>query len=1058
MVGNSSGDECNGHMAQNIQAEIELKQLCNTPSQIVSPSSNKPINGVKQDNLLGSYRFTRANIQLKPEKVMNYLMKTQKINTSIFEKRKTITNFEILSQIMPPLSLKYETDLFDQKEDKQISNNILEIENGEYLRGQMDVNVLMSGSKGIIHRVFNDYGPETAATFIDNLQNIITEYMKDVAYSVGINDLIANKRTYDEIDEVIKNQKNEVKQLIDQIHLGIYKNESGDKNIEDFELRVNNILNKATEETGKIGFKSLSPNNRFLMIVKSGSKGKKINLSQMICCLGQQNVDGRRVPYGFDNRTLPHFQKYDDSPVSRGFVENSYISGLTATDLFFHAMCGRIGLIDTAVKTSATGYIQRRIIKGLEDLKVEYDMTVRNSFGKIIQFAYGENGFDPTKDENQSIPLVSMTIEEIYQHYNIGEDEMTKHIYTKDALKRAKEEIVEFKSKAKQYIEMMIDSRKTLIEDVFRFKDDSGIKAPIHIERTIQTIQGNLNINANSLVDITPLEVFKMVEEMFHRIETIFTFMPMNTPWRILYYYYLSPKYLLQKRRFNRHGVQLLLEKILLKWKQSMIAPGEMVGVIAGQSIGEPTTQMTLNSFHTSSGTASKGNVLGGVPRVEELLRLTKNPKTPSLTIYLKPEDRYDQMRAQNVANMIEYTRLADLVISSQICFDPKEDATVIPEDEILLKEFYKYEQIIYNAAGVKPNNNTTGKSKWIVRLEFDPKILLDKNITMNDIHFAITNSAYGNDNNLTCVYSDFNSDKLIFRIRIGASLFQKQAKRANKSIVPLDDQDDINLLKSYQNALLNNIVLRGIPGVNNVIPRKLKNTLILEDGNYVKKNTWILDTSGTNLMDVLALDYIDVNNTYTNDVREVFDVLGVFAARQVLYEEFVNVMTPTYINYHHLSLLCDRIMSTKDLVPIFRTGIQNDNIGPIAKATFETHTEELLKASKHGELDPVKGVSANIMMGQLGFFGTNSFELLFDTEQLKNLKAIDTPVTDDDDDESNPFSELLPQNKKMSPECEKTNINIVNGINKLTLNGPQPDNINNRCIMEDEYEENLGF
>ena len=985
---------------------------------------------------------------------MNYLMKFQNVNTTLFQKRKEITNFELLTQITPPLTLKYETELFDKNEDKNISNNILEIQNGEYLRGQLEVKTLMGGSKGIIHRIYNDYGPESAATYIDDFQNVITEYMKDVAYSVGIDDLVANRKTYDEIEEVIKHRKSEVKQLMDEIHLGIYKNESGEKNIDDFEFRVSNILNKATEDTGNIGFKSLNPENRFLMIVKSGSKGKKLNLSQMICCLGQQNVDGRRVPYGFDNRTLPHFQKYDDSPVSRGFVENSYISGLTAPDLFFHAMCGRIGLIDTAVKTSSSGYIQRRIIKGLEDLKVEYDMTVRNSFGKIIQFAYGENGFDPTKDEDQNIPLVSMTIEEIYQHYNIAEEELTKELYTKDALKQAKRDIVDFKTKAKHYISTMIDSRKTLIEEVFNFKDDSVVKIPVHIERTIQTIQGNLNINANSLVDITPLEVFQIVEEMFNRIKTIFPFMPMNTPFRILYFYYLSPKYLIHKKRFNRHAIQLLLEKILLKWKQSMISPGEMVGVIAGQSIGEPTTQLTLNSFHTSSGTASKGNVLGGVPRVEELLRLSENPKTPSLTIYLKDKDRYEQTNAQQIANMIEYTRLADLVISSQICFDPKEESTVIPEDQLLLQEFYKYEKLISVAA-----NTTTSspiqKSKWIVRLVFDPKILLEKNITMNDIHFAITNSVYGNDNNLSCIYSDLNSDKLIFRIRIGASLFQKQAKRSSKSVIPLDDQDDINLLKSFQTSLLNKIVLRGIPNVHNVIPRKMQNMLIPQDGNYVKKTAWILDTSGTNLMDVLALDYIDTKNTYTNDVREMFDVLGVFAARQSLYEEFVNVMSPTYINYHHLGLLCDRIMSTKDLVPIFRTGIQNDNIGPIAKATFETHTEELLKASKHGLLDPVKGVSANIMMGQLGFFGTNAFELLFDPEQLKNIKPVDDTTTED---EINPFSELLPQNKKELAECAKSNINIANGINRLVLNGPQPNNINNRCIMEDEYEDDIGF
>lgn len=1051
------GDEMNAHFPQNIMAEIELRQLCTTVSQIISPSSNKPIIGIFQDNLLGAFRFTRPNIKLAPKTVMNYLMKFQNVNTSLFQKRTDITNFEILSQIMPPLTLKYETKLFDKDEDKKTSNNVLEIENGEYLRGQMETEVLMGGSKGIIHRIFNDYGQERTANFIDDLQNIITEYMKDSAYSVGINDLIANKKTYDEISQVIKNRKTEVKQLIDEIHLGIYKNTSGDKNIEDFELRVNNILNKATEDTGKLGRKSLNPNNRFLMIVKSGSKGKEINLSQMICCLGQQNVDGKRVPYGFDNRTLPHFQKYDDSPVSRGFVENSYISGLTATDLFFHAMCGRIGLIDTAVKTSSTGYVQRRLIKGLEDLKIEYDMTVRNSFGKIIQFAYGENGFDPAKDETQNIPLISMTIEEIYQHYNISDYELTKEIYTKETYKIAKTEIVNLKIKTKYYIDMMIESRKILIEDVFQYKDESAVKIPIHIERTIQTIQGNLNINANSLVDITPLEVYNMVENMFERIKNMFTFMPMNTPFKILYFYYLSPKYLLQKRRFNRYGIQLLLENILLKWKESIITPGEMVGVIAGQSIGEPTTQMTLNSFHTSSGSASKGNVLSGVPRVEELLRLTKNPKTPSLTISLKDKDRYEQSKAQNIANIIEYTKLADLIISSQICFEPKEDATVIPEDEMLLREFYKYEELIYRASGNIHSSSINTKSKWIVRLEFDHKILLDKNITMNDIHFAITNSVYGNDNNLTCIYSDLNSDKLIFRIRIDASLFQKQTKRINKSIIPLDDQDDINLLKTYQNALLNNIVLRGILGVKNVIPRKIQNVLTLEDGNYVKKNIWVLDTTGSNLMDVLSLDNIDTNKTYTNDVREVFDVLGVFAARQILYEEFVNVMNPTYINYHHLSLLCDRIMSTKELVPIYRTGIQNDNIGPIAKATFETHTEELLKASKHAELDPVKGVSSNIMMGQLGFFGTNSFELLFDTEQLKNLKPIDDDYIKDDDDDDNPFSELYEKNVVID-NCAKQIINIDNGVANLSLKGPEFYNQSTKCIMEDEYEDEMDF
>ena len=128
-------------------------------------------------------------------------------------------------------------------------------------------------------------------------------------------------------------------------------------------------------------------------MVEAGSKGSDLNISQMISCLGQQNVDGKRIPYGFENRTLYHITQFDDGPLARGFVESSFIGGLTPQELFFHAMGGRVGLIDTAVKTSQTGYIQRRLIKGMEDLLVEYDMTVRNNKGKIVQYSYGDDNY-----------------------------------------------------------------------------------------------------------------------------------------------------------------------------------------------------------------------------------------------------------------------------------------------------------------------------------------------------------------------------------------------------------------------------------------------------------------------------------------------------------------------------------------------------------------------------------------------------------------------------------------------------------------------------------------
>jgi DNA-directed RNA polymerase II subunit RPB1 len=169
------------------------------------------------------------------------------------------------------------------------------------------------------------------------------------------------------------------------------------------------------------------------------------------------------------------------------------------------------------------------------------------------------------------------------------------------------------------------------------------------------------------------------------------------------------------------------------------------------------------------------------------------------------------------------------------------------------------------------------------------------------------------------------------------------------------------------------------------------------DEGMYVPKDIWILDTTGSNLMDVLSFDFIDSARTYSNDIKEIFDVLGIEAARQTIYNELYEVMefSGVYINYHHLSLLCDRMTSTINMVSIFRSGILNDDIGPISKSTFEVHTEVLLGASRHADFDHMRGVSANVMMGQMGIFGTGCFQLVLDMEQMKKLDDLDVDMKD---------------------------------------------------------------
>jgi DNA-directed RNA polymerase II subunit RPB1 len=274
--------------------------------------------------------------------------------------------------------------------------------------------------------------------FIDNLQNIVNEYMKTSSYSVGISDLISDSNTQLEITKIITEQKEQVQKIMEQVHLGLFDNETAATNLSEFETRVNNTLNDATNKTGKVGRKSLDK--------ITGSYDRRVGVKGVAQHIAddfvfrQQNIDGKRIPYGFESRTLPHYNKFDDSPEARGFIENSYISGLTVGELFFHAMAGRTGLIDTAIKTSQTGYIQRRLIKALEDVTIAY-MTARNNMGKIIQFKYGDDGFESTKVENQFIPLVGMSIEDIYLHYDIiginGEPTSSlNNIYTKTTITR----------------------------------------------------------------------------------------------------------------------------------------------------------------------------------------------------------------------------------------------------------------------------------------------------------------------------------------------------------------------------------------------------------------------------------------------------------------------------------------------------------------------------------------------------------------------------------------------------------------------------------------------
>ena len=566
----------------------------------------------------------------------------------------------------------------------------------------------------------------------------------------------------------------------------------------------------------------------------------------------------------------------------------------------------------------------------------------------------------------------------------------------------------------------MIENRDKIIKYVFKNRGDSSVSCPVAFSYIISNIQGQCSITMSSLVDITPFEALEMIERCFANLEKNY-YAPPTELFKTLFYYYLSPKDLLVIKRFNKAALTLLLDTITGDYKRAIVAPGEMVGMIAGQSIGEVSTQMTLNTFHFS-GVASKSNVTRGVPRIEEILSLSSEIKNPSLSVYLKPEDERQKEKAQTIMYMLEHTKLEEIVKSIEVCFDPDDSNTLIGEDSETLAQFKEFEKMIAECADMTFSDENE-KSKWIIRMEMDSEIMLEKNITMDDVNFTLKNCY---DDQINCIYSDFNSDKLIFRIRMNEVLKSGSGKGGQKKtkVNPLDQSDQIYILKNFQDQLLQNVVLRGIKGINKVILRKIIDNMVEQNGVYKKQEIWVLDTVGTNLLDVLGLDYIDNKRTMSNDIIEIYEVLGIEAARQAIYNELAEVIEfdGTYINFHNYSVLVDRMSATSKLISIFRHGINNDNIGPIAKASFEETPEMFLKAARHAELDTLRGVSANVMCGQEGFFGTAAFQVVLDIEEMQKLEA---------ESEYKPFN--------VEEEIEQFFGNVENpedpcGINKITI------------------------
>ncbi|KAL7062007.1 hypothetical protein AAHC03_0413 [Spirometra sp. Aus1] len=989
------GDEMNLHLPQSVETKAEISQLARVSRLVITPQANKPVMSIVQDTLTAAYKMTQRDVFIDRANMMNLLMYLPTWNgrmprPAIYKPQRLWTGKQLFSLIIPGRINCIRThSMHPEDEDRgpyrwlSPGDTKVLIDDGDLVCGILCKKTLGSASGSLIHLVALEHNYEQVGMFFNNIQTVINNWLLLEGHTIGIADTLYDQATRKQIGETITKAKDAVFEIIDQAHNYDLQPTPGNTLRQTFENSVNKILNDARDKTGSCAQRSLSKYNNFNIMVVAGSKGSRINISQVIACVGQQNVEGKRIPFGFRHRTLPHFIQDDYGPESRGFVENSYLAGLTPTEFFFHAMGGREGLIDTAVKTAETGYIQRRLIKAMESVMVKYDGTVRNQINQLIQLRYGEDGLDAAHVEFQRLPSFKPS-DAAFEHnfrFDVNNERALRRCMPDDMVRSLATDPETQAELDAEWATLCADRK--LLRSIIK-KPEDRVVLPCNIARLIWNAQKLFEIDTLSKTNLHPRQVVEQVRETCKRLVVVpgedSLSKEANTNATILMSCLirstLCAKKVIEEHRLTYEALDWVLGEVRSRFQQAQIHPGEMVGALAAQSLGEPATQMTLNTFHYAG--VSAKNVTLGVPRLKEIINVSKRPKTPSMTVFLTGQAARDAERAKDVVARLEHTTLRKLVNSTSIYYDPDPKNSVVKEDREWVSTYYELPDFDVNAI-----------SPWMLRIEFARKGMTGKKLTMEQIADKITR-AFGND--LICHIPDDNL-KLAMRIRIMNSDLEKDLKEADSTA---DKMEDDTFLRFIEANLLTDIALQGIPQITKVYmhfpkTQDKQRVIIREDGSFDCVAEWMLETDGTCLMKVLAERDVDPVRTVSNDIVEIFEALGIEAVRKAIEVEMHHVISfdGSYVNYRHLALLCDVMTVKGHLMAITRHGINRLDTGALARCSFEETVDILMESASHAEFDPMAGVSENVMLGQLAKIGTGCFDLLLNSGKCQEAQPI---------------------------------------------------------------------
>ncbi len=905
-----------------------------TSNHIVTPQNNSAVTGNSQDTTCGMYILTNTwndgTETLVPRHVAFDCYATASIDFSrvedtfrraekwygkyvrdgkIISAGSTIPGKLFVSVLFPPETY------YTRKTDTNDNYPVFKVEQGIILPDSAPICKNIIGAKGLSvqHIMWKESSKKRALQFYTEIEFLTYSWMPRHGFSMGLSDCMTTN------PQAVKDALREMTTEIDAI-------ESVTSDLSIREGKINNAFKSAMNIAPTLAKKNMydGERNALSIMLRSGTKGSLINCAQISAFVGQQYIDGKRIQQTLSGgtRTLPHFRKGDGGVIARGFIFNNYVHGLTPPETFFHGAAGRRGITDTAIKTATTGYIQKRLARILEDIKIVIDGTARSAHGSIVQFVYGDDGMNPKRLYN--VPNVTYP-------FFCNLDHIIRRVLN------------EFKSSKKR----KLTSKEIDLILSYISAGIPGVQTLItrHVTTTVHATLKKLLSDVEICEEAIPALCKKLVDEYeISKVEA--------------------------GEMVGLIASHALGEKVTQMTLNSFHSTGNKEMDI---SLGVPRLEELIRCSKTS--TTPMNTVHSTDPvMIANATLILQLEKEKTVDVHRVTQLKNESYRiARDLGYRLERTLVKDVLETVEMVythtnFDPKKHTTPISAGITTYGKYTKQWWEEWSDTDVAPK-------EWAVMLRFKKKELFRRKLTLAEIAKAISRES---NNHLHCAVSPLSL------LQIAVYINFDEVKEFVKTVIELPPGENASGILSALNTsffttrdvvipMIENTPLRGIEGIEKAFPREDKTTKM-----------WVVDTKGSNISEVLGQVGVSVVHTTSNDLYQVYTTFGIEAVKRFLCREINMVLSSygIYVNPRHIVLLAARMTQSGELSAVTEKGISRD-CGPVAKLSFESPIENAVVSSVFTENDTLDSVSSTIMFGRFPKVGTGVVEIKRDESVL---------------------------------------------------------------------------